>query len=148
MTSTSRDVPTSPLNRINEPMRTGPRACPSDIIFLHGETFWLTTKPLDRYFGRIKWWPAFRRGAGGYMARWEVFGERLFLTGLFGIGWIVPRRLRGKLAPDPDPFEPEQDGVKVLRLPDLFPDQAPLVCADWVTERLVLPMGPLRVYVR
>jgi hypothetical protein len=76
-------------------------------------------------------------------ARWEVFGERLFLTGLFGMSWIFPAHLRGKLAPDPDPFEPAPEGVKSLRLSDLFPDQAPLILADWVTERLVVPIGPL-----
>jgi hypothetical protein len=112
-----------------------------------GKPFGFHTKPLDGYFQHIRWWPRFRRG-GGYAARWEVFGERLFLTGLFGIGWIVPRRLLGKLPPDPDPFEPEQDGAKTLRLPDLFPHQAPLVFAEWVTQRLVVPIGPRRVYVR
>jgi hypothetical protein len=60
---------------------------------------------------------------------------------------MVPRRLCGKLPPDPDPFEPGQDGVKSLRLSDLFPDQAPLVFAHWVTERLVVPTGPRLVYV-
>jgi hypothetical protein len=32
-------------------------------------------------------------------------------------------------------------------LPDLFPDQAPLVFAEWVTERLVVPTGPRLVYM-
>jgi hypothetical protein len=118
-----------------------------DTIILDGKAFGLYETPLESYFRRIDWRPTFiRRGPGplrGYMARWEVFGERLFLTGLFGMSWIFPAHLRGKLAPDPDPFEPEQDGVKSLRLSDLFPDQAPLVFADWVTERLAVPIGPM-----
>jgi hypothetical protein len=118
-----------------------------DTIILDGKAFVLDETPLEGYFRRIDWRPTFiRRGPGplrGYMARWEVFGERLFLTGLFGMSWIFPSHLIGKLAPDPDPFEPAQDGLKSLRLRDLFPDQAPLVFADWVTERLIVPMGPV-----
>lgn len=122
-----------------------------EIIILNGKVFGLHSRPLEGYFRRIKWRPTFlRRDSGnwrGYVARWEVFGERLFLTGLFGMYWMVPSRLLGKLAPDPDPFEPVEDGVKSLRLADLFPDQAPLVFAEWVTERLVVPTGSLLVYV-
>jgi len=59
------------------------------------------------------------------------------------MSWIVPPHLAGNLPLDPDPFEPAQDGVKPLRLTDLFPEKAPLVFAEWVTERLVVPMGPL-----
>jgi hypothetical protein len=120
-----------------------------DTIILDGKVFDLNTRPLEGYLQRIDWRPKFiRPGPGnlrGYMARWEVFEERLFLTGLFGMNWIFPSHLRGKLAPDPDPdpFVPARHGVKSLRLPDLFPDQAPLVFADWVTERLVVPIGPL-----
>ena len=118
-----------------------------DTIILDGKAFVLDETPLEGYFRRIDWRPTFiRRGPGplrGYMARWEVFGERLFLTGLFGMSWIFPSHLIGRLAPDPDPFEPAQDGLKSLRLRDLFPDQAPLVFADWVTERLIVPMGPV-----
>jgi hypothetical protein len=108
-----------------------------DIMILDGEAFELHTTPLREYFERIKWRPACMRSTGnyrGYVARWELFGERLFLTGLFGMLWIIPPHLVGKLAPDPDPYEPAQDGVKSLRLQDLFPDQAPLVPAEWVTE--------------
>jgi hypothetical protein len=119
----------------------------SDTIILDGKVYHLTSKPLEGHFQRISWRPAFiRRAPGGpygYKARWEEFGGRLFLTGLFGMSWIVPPHLAGKLAPDPDPFEPAQDGVKSLRLADLFPETAPLVFAGWVTERLVVPMGPL-----
>src|SRR6266481_2408233 len=117
----------------------------ADIMILDGEAFQLHTTPLERYFERIKWRPACMRSTfnyRGYVARWELFGDRLFLTGLFGMSWIVPPHLVGKLAPDPDPFEPAQDGRKSLRLPDLFPDQAPLVFAEWVTERLCVPVGP------
>jgi hypothetical protein len=122
---------------------------PVDIIILNGEALDLDTTPLEDYFRQINWWPSFRkRFKRGYVARWELFGERLFLTGLFGRNWIVPPHLLGKLAPDPDPFEPAQDGVKSLRLQDLFPNQAPLVFAEWVTERLVVPIGPLIVYVQ
>jgi hypothetical protein len=123
----------------------------ADIIILDGEPFKLHTTPLERYFERIEWRPSFCRrctaNRRGYVVRWELFGERLFLTGLFGMDWIVPPHLVAKLPPDPDPFEPEDDGVKSLRLPDLFPDQAPLVFAEWVTQRLVVPTGPQLVYV-
>jgi hypothetical protein len=120
-------------------------------MILDGKAFKLHTIPLEAYFKRIAWRPSFARGSTanrrGYVARWELFGERLFLTGLFGMSWIVPPHLIGKLAPDPDPFEPAQDHLKSLRLPDLFPDQAPLVFAEWVTDRLVVPTGPRLVYV-
>jgi hypothetical protein len=123
----------------------------ADIMILDGEAFRLHTTPLEGYFERIEWRPSFCRrctaNRRGYVARWELFGELLFLTGLFGMDWIVPPHLVAKLPPDPDPFEPEDDGVKSLRLPNLFPDQAPLVFAEWVTERLVVPTGPQLVYV-
>jgi len=101
----------------------------ADIMILDGEAFELHTTPLEGYFERIKWRPACRVSTAnrrGYVARWELFGERLFLTGLFGMNWVVPEHLVGRLAPDPDPYEPSQEGVKPLRLQDLFPDQAPL----------------------
>jgi hypothetical protein len=122
----------------------------ADIMILDGEAFELHTTPLEEYFERVKWRPACRRSTAnyrGYVARWELFGERLFLTGLFGMGWLVPEHLIGKLAPDPDPYEPAQDGLKSLRLQDLFPNQAPLVFAEWVTERLVVATGPRLVYM-
>jgi len=123
----------------------------AEIMILDGKAFELHTVPLEAYFKLIGWRPSFARGSTanrrGYVARWELFGERLFLTGLFGMSWIVPPHLIGKLAPDPDPFEPKQDHLKSLRLPDLFPHQAPLVFAEWVTERLVVPTGPRLVYV-
>jgi hypothetical protein len=122
----------------------------ADIMILDGEAFELHTTPLEGYFERIKWRPACRVSTAnrrGYVARWELFGERLFLTGLFGMNWVVPENLVGRLAPDPDPYEPAQEGVKPLRLQDLFPDQAPLVFADWVTDRLVAATGPRLVYV-
>ena len=122
-----------------------------DVLILNGRCFDLYTTPLERYFKRIEWQPKYARWCSnnlrGYVARWEVFGERLFLTGLFGMSWIVPAHLVGKLPPDPDPFEGYWVGVKSLRLPDLFPDQAPLVFAEWVTERLVVPTGPRLVYM-
>jgi hypothetical protein len=122
-----------------------------DIIILDGKAFRLYSSPLERYFRRIKWRPTILRrctaNRRGYVARWEIFGERLFLTGLFGQDWSVPPHLHSKLAPDPDPFEPDEVDVKSLRLQDLFPDQAPLVFAEWVTERLVVPTGPRLVYV-
>jgi hypothetical protein len=120
-----------------------------EIIILDGKAFGLYSTPLENYFKRIKWRPKFTFSSTanyrGYVARWEIFGKRLFLTGLFGNGWIIPNHLYGKLAPDP--FEPaSDDGVKSLRLVDLFPDQAPLVPAKWVTQRLVVPTGPRLVY--
>jgi hypothetical protein len=127
----------------------------ADIMILDGAAFKLHTTPLEGHFERIKWRPACRRSTGnyrGYVARWELFGERLFLTGLFAMGWNVPEHLIGKLAPDPDPYEPApdetvRDDVKSLRLQDLFPKQAPLVFAEWVTERLVVATGPRLIYV-
>jgi hypothetical protein len=122
-----------------------------DIIILDGKVFDLYATPLEGYFERIgqrpflRWWSTAHRR--GYVARWEVFEQRLFLTGLFGMMWVVPPHLVGKVAPDPDPFDPQEDGVKSLRLPDLFQDQAPLVFAEWVNERLVVPTGPQLVCV-
>jgi len=122
-----------------------------DSIILNGGPFKLYSRPREGYLRRINWRPRFARRCTnnwrGYVARWEVFAERVFLTGLFGMSWIVPPHLVGKLAPDPEPFERAGGGVKSLRLPDLFPDQAPLVFAEWVTERLVVPTGPRLVYV-
>jgi hypothetical protein len=122
-----------------------------DIIILDGKVFHLHSTPLRHYFERLSSPPVFLgRYSGnwrGHVARWEIFGNRLFLTGLFGMRWDVPPQLLDTLAPDPDPFEPEEDGVRSMRLPDLFPDQAPLVFAEWVTERLVVPAGPLLIYV-
>jgi hypothetical protein len=145
-----------------------------DIIILDGEVFPLYATPLYDYFQRIDWRPSFLSRISdnlrGYVARWEVFDKRLFLTGLFGLNWIVPSDLLGKLAPDPDPYEPGQANTKSLRradstsliasafeprpghtkslrLEDLFPEQAPLVVADWVTGELVVPTGPRLVYV-
>jgi hypothetical protein len=122
-----------------------------DIIILDGAVFPLHATPLYDYFQRIGWRPSFSGRFSdhlrGCIARWEVFGERLFLTGLFGLNWIVPLDLRDKLAPDPDPLEPRQPHTKSLRLEDLFPEQAPLVFADWVTGELVVPTGPRLVYV-
>jgi hypothetical protein len=122
-----------------------------DVMILDGKAFELYSRPMDGYFERINWWPCFLRchtgHRRGYVARWELFGERLFLTGLFGMDWMVPPHLIDGLLPDPDPFEPVRDGVKSLRLPDLFPDQAPLVFAEWVTERLIVPTGPRLVYM-
>jgi hypothetical protein len=120
-------------------------------MILNGKAYELHTTPLEGYFERVNWRPTFLRRSSanwrGYEARWELFGERLFLTGLFGMEWVIPPDLMGKLAPDPDPFEPSREGVKTLRLPDLFPDRAPLVFAEWVTERLVVATGPLLIYV-
>jgi hypothetical protein len=80
------------------------------------------------------------------VARWEIFGKRLFLTGLFGNCWVVPDHLSGRLPPDQDPYDDMPAGAKALRLADLFPDQAPLVPAWWVTLRLVVPTGPRLIY--
>jgi hypothetical protein len=138
--------PTGPSNARTNSMT----AQVADLIILNGEVFKLYSTPLENYFKRIKWRPSFSlfntANRRGYVARWEVFGKRLFLTGLFGSRWIVPPHLIGKLAPDPDPFEPAWEREKSLRLADLFPDQAPLVFAKWVTQRLVVPTGPRLVY--
>jgi len=119
----------------------------ADTIILNEEVFELHTySPLEGYFQQINWRPSFKgvstNNRCGYVARWEVFGERLFLTGLFGTYWIVPRHLIGKRPADPDSLEPPPGGVNCLRLRDLFPDQAPLVFAEWVTARLDIPTGP------
>jgi len=116
----------------------------ADTIILNGEVFELHSgSPLAAYFRHINWEPSFAWMTTcilrGYVARWEVFGERLFLTGLFGTDWVVPPHLVGRL-PDPDSFL-QPDGMKCLRLADVFPDQAPLVFADWVTQRLDVPTG-------
>jgi hypothetical protein len=122
-----------------------------DVIILDKSPFNLHTTPLESYFERIRWRPSFNRrctaNRRGYVARWELFGERLFLTGLFGMDWIVPPHLLGTLPPDPEPYEATDDRIKTLRLHDIFPDQAPLVFAEWVSEPLVVPTGPQLVYV-
>src|ERR1700730_13008100 len=111
----ARDGPAAPgraASTNTEPARASMTAQLPEIIILDGKVFGLHSRPLDSYFRRIKWWPELGRDSGnwrGYVGRWEVFGDRLFLTGLFGKHWKVPRRLRGKLPPDPDPFEPAQD---------------------------------------
>jgi hypothetical protein len=120
-----------------------------DIIFLDGKAFALLGTPLEAYFKRIKWRRSFRwtstDNLRGYVARWEVFGKRLFLTGLLGKSWIIPPDLRCKLPPDPDQLG--TDVMRPLPLKHLFPDQALLVFAKWVTGRLVVPTGPREVYV-
>jgi hypothetical protein len=95
-----------------------------DIMILNAKAFQLYTTPLESYFERIEWRPSFlRRHTGnwrGYVARWEVFGERLFLTGLFGMDWMVPPHLLCTLTPDPNPFEPARDGVNPCGCPTYF----------------------------
>lgn len=121
-----------------------------DIIIIEGQAFELNATPLEAYFDRIGWRAEFSSLSSanwrGYVARWEVHGKRLFLTGLFGANWIIPPHLAGKVGPDPDPFEPAGAGEKSLRLVDLFPAEAPLVFANWVTQSLVIPTGPQLVY--
>lgn len=121
-----------------------------DIIILDGQAFDLHATPLEPYFDRLGWRPEFSvvstSNWRGYVARWEVIGKRLFLTGLFGTHWIIPPQLTGTVRPDPDPFEPQREGEKSLRLADLFPEQAPLVFAKWVTQSVVVPTGPRLVY--
>src|SRR6185295_3289048 len=104
-----------------------------DVIILDGQPFSLQSTPLQQYFDQIKWRPSFSfrstTNHRGYVARWEIFGRRLFLTGLFCAMGCIPDRLLGKLQPDPDPYEPAYHGEKSLRLVDLFPAEAPLVPA-------------------
>jgi hypothetical protein len=115
-----------------------------DIIFLSAKPFRLYSTPLDAYLQRSDPRPVFNASSTanwrGYIARWEVFDNRLFLTGLFGIGRIVPSHLIDELPTNP--FQCAGDGAKPMRLADLFPEQAPLVFAEWVTEHLILPAGP------
>lgn len=121
-----------------------------DITIIEGKDYDLHATPLEAYFDRIGWRPEFSSfstaNRRGYVARWEVYGKRLFLTGLFGADWIIPPALAGKVGPDPDPFEPARAGEKSLRLADIFPSEAPLVFAKWVTQSLVVPTGPRLVY--
>lgn len=122
----------------------------ADVMILDGAAYPLHSTPLENYFKRAKWRPKFTISSTGnyrgYVARWEIFGIRLFLTGLFGRGWIIPQHLTGKLQPDPDPFDRDYPGTKSLRLSDMFPETAPLVPARWVTQRLVVPVGPRLIY--
>src|SRR5262249_22985299 len=106
----------------------------SDTIIVDGKSFRLYSTPLERYLERGDPRPVFAAFNTaiwrGYVARWEVFGSRLFLTGLFGRGRMVPSHLIAKLPTNP--FERAGRGAKSLRLTDLFPEQAPLVFAEWV----------------
>jgi hypothetical protein len=111
-----------------------------EIIFLEGKPFDLYAAPLECHFGRTKWRPTFRWRSTtqfrGYTGRWEVFGTRLFLTGLLGMGWMTP----------PDELDPDENrwgDIRAIELEDLFPNLAPLVFANWVTERLVVATGPV-----
>jgi hypothetical protein len=121
----------------------------TDTIILNGEVSKLHSEsPFAAYCRRINWKPSFiwmgTNNFRGYVARWEVFGERLFLTGLYGRDWVLPPHLVGKL-PDPALFR-QPNGMKCLQLPDIFPDQSPLVFADWVTQRLDVPTGRALVH--
>jgi hypothetical protein len=121
----------------------------SDTIIVDGKSFRLYSNPLEGYLERGDPRPVFAAFNTaiwrGYVARWEVFDSRLFLTGLFGRGRMVPSHLIAKLPTNP--FERAGHGVKFLRVADLFPEQAPLVFAEWVTERLLVPTGPRVDYV-
>src|SRR5262245_38303381 len=117
-----------------------------DIICLEGKPLDLYESPLDWYLehaGRDRWLPTFRWRSSallrGYIGRWEVFGTRLFLTGLLGMGWMAPLSEIEKLSPNPK----LRENMRVIELKDLFPDQAPLVFAEWVTLRIVVPTGPV-----
>jgi hypothetical protein len=121
----------------------------SDTIIVDGKSFRLYSTPLYGYLERGDPRPVFAAFNTavwrGYVARWEVFDNRLFLTGLLGRGRIVPSHLIAKLPINP--FERAGHGAKPLRLADLFREQAPLVFAEWVTERLLVPTGPRVDYV-
>jgi hypothetical protein len=113
-----------------------------EIIFLEGKPLDLYAPPLDPYLQHAKWRPTFRwRSTAqlrGYTGRWQVFGTRLFLTGLLGMGWMAPPNEIKKLSPNPKLLE----NMRAIELKDIFPDQAPLVFAGWVTRRLVVATGP------
>jgi hypothetical protein len=121
-----------------------------DVVILDRRPYRLHSLPLEQYFRRTKSRPELREihtgNYRGYVARWEIFRKRLFLTGLFGAFWTVPEAQRQSLRPDPDAFEPASEWTRSLRLVDLFPDEAPLVPATWVTQRLVAAVGPRLVY--
>src|SRR5262245_14585853 len=113
-----------------------------EIIFLEGRPLDLYASPLDFYLKRAEWRPTFRYRYTaqwrGYTGRWEVFGRSLFLTGLLGMGWMAPPSEISKRWPNPKLIE----NMREIELKDLFPDQAPLVFTEWVTDRLVVPTGP------
>src|SRR5262245_60506492 len=115
-----------------------------EIIFLEGKRLDLYAAPLESYFECIKSRPAFRYRSTaqlrGYTGRWEVFGSRLFLTGLLGMGWMEPPTEIDNGWPNPKLLE----SMRVIELKDIFPDQAPLVFAEWVTELVVVATGPSR----
>jgi len=77
----------------------------AEIMILDGKAFELHTVPLEAYFKLIGWRPSFARGSTanrrGYVARWELFGERLFLTGLCRHELDRSASSDRKLAPDP-----------------------------------------------
>jgi hypothetical protein len=73
----------------------------SDTIIVDGKSFRLYSNPLEGYLERGDPRPVFAAFNTaiwrGYVARWEVFDSRLFLTGLFGRGRMVPSHLIAKL---------------------------------------------------
>jgi hypothetical protein len=111
-----------------------------EIIFLEGKPLDLYASPLEWYFQRTKWRPTFRwRSTAqlrGYTGRWEVLGTRVFLTGLLGMGWMTQL---SQLDPDQNRW----GDMRAIELKHLFPDQGPLVFAEWATGRLVVATGPL-----
>jgi hypothetical protein len=89
-----------------------------DIIFLNAKPFRLYSTPLEGYLERSDPRPVFNASSTanwrGYIARWEVFDNRLFLTGLCGTGRIVPSQLPTY------PFECAGDGAKPCDWPTCF----------------------------
>jgi hypothetical protein len=116
-----------------------------DTIFLNAKAFRLHSYPLEVYIEGSDPRPIFSASSSanwrGYVARWEIFDNRLFLTGLFGMGRMVPSHLIRELPRTP--FRRAGDGpAPLLQLADLFPEEAPLVFAEWVTQLLIVPTGP------
>lgn len=123
----------------------------SEIIVLDEKMYALLTTPLEPFFEKLPWRPEFESWSTGnyrgYVGRWEIFGAKLYLTGLVGTNWVIPAHLTNQLAIDADPYEPQFSGTKTLRLGDLFPAEGPAVPATWFTGLLTVATGPLFVYV-
>ena len=123
----------------------------AEIMIMDGMCFGTHSRPLDNFLDQVSWKPEYYNWSTGnyrgYIGRWEVIGRKLYLTGIVGASWIVPPHLMGKLAPDPDPFDPQPADARTLRLADLFPDEGPLVPATWVTGVLTVLTGGRLVYV-
>ncbi|MFZ4481664.1 MAG: hypothetical protein ACOYNZ_17415, partial [Rhodoferax sp.] len=96
----------------------------ADCLTFQGQDYRLFAEPLSLWLNKrrnrnIRFQRISTACWRGYVARWEVVDDRLFLTNISGHF---------------------QDG-RELSVADLFPDDPELVLADWVTGTVRCPFG-------